>query len=58
MAQYYYAGGRTLTNLEMRGLFDQLKEKATGLHAKYAGQIQQRSGTIDTKQVLSLIKGQ
>ncbi|MGZ8476917.1 MAG: GTPase, partial [Candidatus Binatia bacterium] len=43
MAQQYYSGGRTLSNLEMRQLFDQLKEEATGLHAKYAGQIQQQS---------------
>jgi len=58
MAQHYYAGGRTLSNLEMRQLFDQLKDKASGLHAKYAGQIQQRSGTIDTTQLLGIIKGQ
>lgn len=58
MAQNYYAGGRTLSNLEMRGLFDQLKEQATGLHAKYAGQIQAQSKTIDTTQLLSLIKAQ
>jgi len=58
MAQNYYAGGRTLSSVEMRQLVAQLKEKATGLHAKYAGQIQQQSRTIDTTQLLSLIRGQ
>lgn len=58
MAHNYYAGGRTLSNLEMRQLFDQLKQKASALHGKYAGQIQQRSKTIDTTQLLSLVKGQ
>jgi uncharacterized protein (DUF697 family)/tellurite resistance protein len=58
MAQLYYAGGRTLSNVEMRSLFDQLKQKASGLHANYAGQIQQKSKTIDTTQLLNLIKNQ
>jgi len=58
MAQSYYAGGRTLSNLEMRQLFDQLKEKATGLHSRYSGEIQQQSRTIDTAQLLKLIKNQ
>jgi uncharacterized protein (DUF697 family)/tellurite resistance protein len=58
MAQNYYAGGRTLSGIEMRQLFDQLKEKAAGLHGKYAGQIQQQSRTIDSGQLLNLIRGQ
>ncbi|MBM2802380.1 MAG: hypothetical protein HW419_273 [Deltaproteobacteria bacterium] len=58
MAQNYYAGGRTLSNVEMRQLVDQLKEKATGLHSKYAGQIQQQSQKIDATQLPSLIRGQ
>ena len=56
MAQNYYAGVRTLSNLEMRQLFDSLKSHASGLHTKYAGEIQQRSRNIDTPQLLSLIK--
>jgi uncharacterized protein (DUF697 family) len=58
MAENYYAGGRTLSAIEMRRLFDQLKEKATGLYGKFSGQIQQQSRTIDTTQLLNLIKGQ
>ena len=58
MAQNYYAGGRTLSGVEMRQLFDQLKETATGLHSKYAGRIQQQSRTIDTTQLLNLIRDQ
>ena len=58
MAQKYYAGGRTLSTIEMRQLFNQLKEKAGGLHAKYAGQIQQQSRTIDTTQLLNLVRNQ
>jgi uncharacterized protein (DUF697 family)/tellurite resistance protein len=58
MAQNYYAGGRTLSSIEMRQLFDQLKQKAGGVHAKYAGQIQQRSRTIDRTQLLNLVRNQ
>jgi uncharacterized protein (DUF697 family) len=58
MAQKYYAGGRTLSAVEMRQLFDQSKEKAAGLYAKFSGQIQQQSRTIDTSQLLNLIRGQ
>jgi uncharacterized protein (DUF697 family)/tellurite resistance protein len=58
MAQSYYAGGRTLSAIEMRQLFEQAKTKATELHGKYAGQIQQRSQGIDTTQLIGLIRGQ
>jgi uncharacterized protein (DUF697 family)/tellurite resistance protein len=58
MAQKYYAGGRTLSAMEIRQLFEQAKTKATELHGKYAGQIQQRSQSIDTTQLLGLIRGQ
>lgn len=58
MAQHYYAGGRTLSGLEMRQLFEQAKSKATDLHGKYAGQIQQRLQSVDTTKLLSLIRGQ
>jgi uncharacterized protein (DUF697 family)/tellurite resistance protein len=58
MAQNYYAGGRTLSGIEMRRLFEEAKDKATSLHAKYAEQIQQRSQSIDSAQLLSLIRGQ
>jgi hypothetical protein len=42
----------------MRQLFEQTRDKASALHAQYAGQIQQRSQNIDTTQLLSLIRGQ
>ncbi len=58
MAQQYYSGGRTLSSIEMRQLVDQFKEKANGLHAKYAGQIQQQSQKIDATQLIGLIRGQ
>lgn len=58
IAQIYYAGGRTLSGLEMRPLFEQAKEKAIGLYGKYAAQIEQRSQSLDTGHLLNLIRGQ
>lgn len=58
MAQNYYAGGRKLSSIEIRQLFDRLKEKATGLHGQYAGQIQQRSQSLNASELLTLVRGQ
>jgi tellurite resistance protein/uncharacterized protein (DUF697 family) len=58
MAQAYYAGGRTLSGVQLRQMFEQSKEKAAGLYSQYAGQIQQRSRSIDVTQLLSLLRGQ
>lgn len=58
MAQTYYAGGRTLSGVQLRQLFEQSKEKAAGLYSEYAGQIQQRSRSIDVTQLLTLLRGQ
>lgn len=58
MAQNYYAGGRTPSAIEMRRMFEQAKEKAASLYEKYAAQIHQRSQSIDTNQLLGLVRGQ
>jgi tellurite resistance protein/uncharacterized protein (DUF697 family) len=58
MAQAYYAEGRTLSGVQLRQLFEQSKEKAAGLYSEYAGQIQQRSRSIDVTQLLTLLRGQ
>jgi len=56
MAQHYYAGGRTLSNIEMRTLFENFKAEASGLYAKYAGDVQQKSSGLDVKQLISLVR--
>jgi len=58
MAQQYYAGGRKLSALELRGLFGSLTEQARGLHARYAGEIQQKAGQVSISQLLPLLRGQ
>ena len=58
LAQQYYAGGRKLSAIELRQLFGSLTEQARSLHSRYAGDIQQKSGSVNMSQLLPLIRGQ
>lgn len=57
MAQRYYAGGRTLSALQLKELFTSLTEQARSLHGRYAGEIQQRASTLNPAQLLNLVRG-
>jgi uncharacterized protein (DUF697 family) len=57
MAQRYYAGGRSLSALELKELFTSLTEQARSLHGRYAGEIQQRASTLNPAQLLNLVRG-
>lgn len=58
MAQRYYAGGRTLSALQMRELFSSLVGEAKSLHDRYAGDIQAKARSVNPAQLLSLVRGQ
>ena len=58
LAKQYYAGGRKLSGLEMRQVFGSLTEQARSLHSRYAGDIQQKAGSVNMSQLLPLIRGQ
>jgi uncharacterized protein (DUF697 family)/tellurite resistance protein len=58
LAQQYYAGGRKLSAIELRSMFGALTEQARSLHARYAGDIQQKAGSVNVSQLLPLIRGQ
>jgi uncharacterized protein (DUF697 family) len=57
MAQRYYAGGRSLSALQLKELFTSLSEQARSLHSRYAGEIQQRASTLNPAQLLNLVRG-
>ena len=57
MAQRYYAGGRSLSALQLKELFSSLTEQARSLHGRYAGEIQQRASTLNPAQLLNLVRG-
>jgi uncharacterized protein (DUF697 family)/tellurite resistance protein len=58
LAQQYYSGGRKLSAIELRSLFGSLTEQARSLHSRYAGDIQQKAGSVNVSQLLPLIRGQ
>ena len=57
LAQRYYAGGRTLSGLQLRELFSSLLGDARTLHGHYAGEIQQKARNINPGQLLNLVRG-
>ena len=56
MAQRYYAGGRSLSALQLKELFTSLTAQARSLHGRYAGEIQQRASTLNPAQLLNLVR--
>jgi uncharacterized protein (DUF697 family)/tellurite resistance protein len=57
LAHQYYAGGRKLSAIELRSTFGGLTEQARSLHARYAGDIQQKASSVNITQLLPLIRG-
>ena len=56
MAQRYYAGGRSLSALQLKELFASLTDQARSLHSRYAGEIQQRATALNPAQLLNLVR--
>jgi uncharacterized protein (DUF697 family) len=56
VAQRYYAGGRTLDAATLKQTFTALLAEARGLAPGYQGQIEQAARTIDTRNLVSLVK--
>lgn len=57
LAERYYAGGRTLSGIQLRELFSSLLGEAKTLQGRYTGEIQQKARSVDPAQLLSLVKG-
>jgi uncharacterized protein (DUF697 family)/tellurite resistance protein len=56
VAQRYYASGRTLDQQSLKATFAALLEEARGLAPRYAREIEQRAGSIDTRNLASLVR--
>jgi uncharacterized protein (DUF697 family)/tellurite resistance protein len=56
VAQRYYAGGRTMDGATLKQTFTSLLEEARGLAPGYRAQIEQKAGTIDVKNLASLVR--
>lgn len=56
VAKRYYAGGRTLSTQMLKDAFSSVVKEGQGLQTQYLPAIQERARTLDTSQVLSLVK--
>lgn len=56
-AVLYHAGGRKLSAADMKAMYTPMLNEAKQLHATYAGEIQQRAGSLDTTAILNLVRG-
>jgi len=58
LAKRYYAGGRVMNTQMLRDTFQNLLVPAKQMQTQYLPQIQQRAGTLDMGQVMSMVRGQ
>lgn len=58
LARRYYAGGRSLSGLQMKQQFESLLGQARGLQQQYLPQIQARSRGLNVAEVVRLARGQ
>jgi uncharacterized protein (DUF697 family) len=56
VAQRYYAGGRTLDSATLKATFTDLLAEARGMAPRYQSQIEQAARTIDTRNLVSLVR--
>ncbi|WP_447739761.1 YcjF family protein [Variovorax boronicumulans] len=56
VAKRYYAGGRTLSTQMLKDAFSNVVKEGQGLQTQYLPAIKERARTLDTSQVLSLVK--
>ena len=57
-AKRYYAGGREMSAIDLKGLFQSFSESAKSMHARYVPRIQERASTLNVANVLPMIRGQ
>ena len=56
IAQRYYAAGRTIDTATLKQTFASLLDEARGLAPRYREQIEQKAGTIDVRNLASLVR--
>lgn len=57
LARRYYAGGRSLSGMQMRESFESLLGQARGMQQHYLPQIQERSRSLNLAEVVRLARG-
>lgn len=55
-AKAYYAGGRSLAAIDLKGIFTTQAEKAKGLYTQHRGAIEAQSTGLDAGKLLSMVR--
>ncbi len=56
VARRYYADGRSLSTQMLREAFDGLLGEARGLHSRYLPEMQAKAGSLDSAQIVELVR--
>lgn len=57
VAKVYYAGGRTLDAPRLKQAFESMLQQGKGMYGRYAGEIRNKASTLDTQQLVTLVRG-
>jgi uncharacterized protein (DUF697 family) len=57
VAKQYYAGGRTLSSVDLRSIFGREVERAKGLYEQHRPQVEASAKSIDPRQILAMARG-
>jgi uncharacterized protein (DUF697 family) len=57
LAKRYYAGGRQMNTALLQETYQSLLSEAREVQGRYSSDIQQKAGTIDVGQIVSMVKG-
>ena len=57
VAKRYYAGGRVMSTAVLRDTFQSLLGPAKQMQAQYLPQIQQKASTLDSSQIMAMVRG-
>jgi uncharacterized protein (DUF697 family) len=57
-AKRYYAGGRKMSTVELKGLFSSLTDDARTLYNEYVPKIREQAKSLNLEKVMAIIKGQ
>ena len=56
VARRYYGGGRSFSTQMLRESFDAMLGEAKGLHSRYLPEMQARARSLDSAQVVDLVR--
>ena len=57
VAKRYYAGGRQMSTALLQETFQTLLVQAKGIQTQYLPQIQEKAGSLDAAQIMSMVRG-